>query len=253
MKNLFKKIFVVLAVIATTSGTVNFLNPEPVSAANRSFLGLTTWDYGTGFFNDDGTPKKLTEDKLKKGIWVAVANVATDIGVIATYLAIGFVIYGGYRYMFSAGDPGKVATGKKTLLQAFIGLAIATSAGTIMGAIRIALMGESRAGNFGHCVTTGGCISASNMVNELITWVIGVAGIISVIFVVYGGITYITSRGDPGKVQKAKSAILYSVIGLIICALALIITGFMSQTIRNANTNPFIKDTIISKEAHEIT
>lgn len=47
-----------------------------------------------------------------------------------------------------------------------------------------------------------------------------IAGIISVIFLVYGGIKYITSGGDSSGVSSAKSTIVAALIGIVIAALA---------------------------------
>lgn len=244
MKTLFKKLLVLCAVVAAISATLNFTAAQPVSAAEgftgdcRYLLGLTSWDCGVTITD---------ENSLKSNIWTIVANVITDITVIAAYLIIGYVIYGGYLYMFSGGDPGKVATGKKTLTQAFIGLAIVMSANVIMNTIRIALVGGS--GNIGNCASTGGCVDPNIMITNTIQWVIGVAGIVAAAFVVIGGISYMTSQGDPGKLQKAKSTITYALIGLAIVALAEIITAFVSSTIRNSISQTNL--TTISKEVHE--
>ena len=59
------------------------------------------------------------KDSIKAGVWTIAANVLTDITVIASYLVLGYVIYGGYLYIFSAGDPGRTAAGRKTLAHAF--------------------------------------------------------------------------------------------------------------------------------------
>ena len=203
---------------------------------DTSFLGLRPWDYGVGEITDEST--------LKSNLWNIVLNVVIDIGIIATYLALGYTIYGGYLYIFSGGDPGKVANGKKTLTQAFIGLAITMSATTIMSGFRVALVGGN--GDISNCVS-GGCINdTGTMVTNLINWFCGVAGVAAAVFLVYGGISYSTSAGDPGKVKKAKDIILSSLIGLIIVALAIAITGFVSNLIRNANDNAFVNTTIIS-------
>lgn len=205
------------------------------------FLGLTSWNCGVNIHD---------EESLKTGIWTIVANVATDITVIAAYLVLGYVIYGGYLYIFSSGDPGKVSAGKKTLTQAFIGLAIVMSANIIMNTIRFALLGSSR--NLLNCATES-CVDPGALVTNVIQWVIGIAGAVAAIFVVQGGIAYTTSAGDPGKLQKAKQTITYALIGLAIVALAELITAFVSGMIRNAgNTTGYINQTIISKESHEI-
>ena len=62
---------------------------------------------------------------------------------------------------------------------------------------------------------------------DILNAVIGVAGTVSVVFIVVGGINYITAAGDTNKVKKAKDTILYACIGLIICALAFAIVNFV--------------------------
>ncbi len=54
-----------------------------------------------------------------------------------------------------------------------------------------------------------------------------IAGIVSVIFLVYGGIKYITSGGDSSGVSSAKSTIIAALIGLVIAALARPIITFV--------------------------
>ncbi len=242
MKNLLKKLSVILIIISF----VSVMFPLNVSADGftgrtncESILGLTPWDCNVSIHN---------EDTLKSGIWQIVANIANDIAVIAAYLVLGYVIYGGYLYIFSGGEPGKVTAGKKTLIQAFIGLAIVMSVNIIMSTIRIALIGSS--GAFSNCAS-GECIDPTTMVESVIGWFIGIAGFVAAIFLVYGGILYITSSGDAQKLKKAKDTILYSLIGLAIVGLSVAITAFVSHMIREANQTSLINETIISKEVYE--
>lgn len=245
MKHLIQKSLATIAVIMAVFATFNIISPVPSYADAgfvgncRNFLGLVSWDCGVAIQD---------EESLKSNIWTIVANIVTDATVIAAYLIIGYVIYGGYLYIFSSGDPGKVATGRKALTQAFIGLAIVMSANVIMSSIRIALISN---GNIGNCASSN-CVDPNTMVTNVIQWVIGVAGVVAVIFVIYGGISYTTSAGDPSKLQKAKTTITYALIGLAIVALAEVITAFVSNMIREANQNAFINQTTISKEVHEI-
>ena len=221
---MLKKLF--LPLFALCALTLSIVHTSPSYAADTfrkdgdascNILGLTSWDCDVTEINDEGT--------LRKAIWEIIANISIDITVIATYLLLGYVIYGGYLYIFSGGDTTKVATGKKALNQAFIGLAIVLSANVIMGAIRAAFAGGTLDPN----------TDANTLITGTIQWVIGIAGVIATIFIVGGGIMYITSAGDSAKLQKAKNMIFYSLIGLIIVALAEVISGFISSTIRNAN------------------
>lgn len=61
----------------------------------------------------------------------------------------------------------------------------------------------------------------------IIDRIILVVGIITVAVIVYGGVQYMLSTGDPGKVKRAKDVILYGVIGLAICILAYAIVNFV--------------------------
>ena len=67
----------------------------------------------------------------------------------------------------------------------------------------------------------------------IINWVIGVLGIVAVVVMIMGGVTYMTSSGDAGKVKKAKDTILYGLIGLIVAALAFAIVNFVITGILN--------------------
>ena len=64
-------------------------------------------------------------------------------------------------------------------------------------------------------------------VQTILNAVIGVLGIIAVIVIIIGGVKYMTSSGDSGKVKTAKDTILYGVIGLVICVLAFAIVNFI--------------------------
>lgn len=64
-------------------------------------------------------------------------------------------------------------------------------------------------------------------VTSIINAVIAVLGIVAVVVIIVGGIGYMTSSGDAGKVKKAKDTILYGVIGLVIVVLAFAIVNFV--------------------------
>ena len=72
---------------------------------------------------------------------------------------------------------------------------------------------------------------------SILSSIILIMGIVAVIFIIIGGVNYITSSGDSNKVKKAKDTILYSVIGLIICALAFAIVNFVIGDILKQGTN----------------
>ena len=78
----------------------------------------------------------------------------------------------------------------------------------------------------------------STVIQNILNAIIGVAGLISVAYIVVGGIQYITSSGDSNKTEKAKKTILYALIGLIVCALSFAIVNFtISRIIYNNSSS----------------
>jgi hypothetical protein len=53
-------------------------------------------------------------------------------------------------------------------------------------------------------------------------------GAIAVIIIIVAGIMYATSAGDSGRVTKAKNALTYAIIGLVVVLLAFTITQFIT-------------------------
>lgn len=76
----------------------------------------------------------------------------------------------------------------------------------------------------------------TDVVMNIINAVITIGGIICVVYVVIGGIKYMTSIGNPDKIKQAKSTILYALIGLAICALAAAIVNFGIGILTKATT-----------------
>ena len=79
--------------------------------------------------------------------------------------------------------------------------------------------------------TYGGTTDLAGNVINIINGVIAVLGLVCVVVMIIGGISYMTSSGDAGKVKKAKDTILYGLIGLVVCVLAFAIVNFVIKNI----------------------
>jgi len=67
----------------------------------------------------------------------------------------------------------------------------------------------------------------SDSLDIILNIVFGVMGAVAVVVLLLASLKYITSRGDPGEVAKAKNAIIYAVIGLVVVAAAFTIVTFV--------------------------
>lgn len=65
------------------------------------------------------------------------------------------------------------------------------------------------------------------IIANLIEILLVLCGIMAVLIIVWAGINYIVSQGDPGRTKDAKNMILYAVIGLILSAGAYMLVQFV--------------------------
>ncbi len=54
-----------------------------------------------------------------------------------------------------------------------------------------------------------------------------VIGALSVVMIIFGGIRYITSAGNPDNVSKAKNTIIYAIVGLLVALAGYAIVTFI--------------------------
>ncbi|MBR3134946.1 hypothetical protein IKG54_00030 [Candidatus Saccharibacteria bacterium] len=101
-----------------------------------AFFSLRPWYYGqTEEINGKCEIKKPDSGDLPKFVWSIVLNILYDVMIMVGYVAIVMIAWGGYLYMFSRGLPDRAERGKKTLIAAVAGLAIAMLASVIMNTI----------------------------------------------------------------------------------------------------------------------
>ena len=63
---------------------------------------------------------------------------------------------------------------------------------------------------------TGNEGSIRQLALRIVNYFLGFLGLIAVIMVIYGGVTYVTAAGAEDKIGNAKKIITYALVGLII-------------------------------------
>jgi hypothetical protein len=114
-----------LLFVATAGGaTFTMATPQPVYAAcSENLLTFPAWYKG---LLDGSCNIKSPKDAggLSTFIWTIVLNIIEMMLQAVGYIAAGFIIRGGFKYMTSVGDPGETAKAKKMVMDAVIGLVI---------------------------------------------------------------------------------------------------------------------------------
>lgn len=105
--------------------------------------------------------------------------------------------------------------------------------GVTVGSLLAALPGSALAlapvgGNIGGIIPGNDLIGA---IRRVLTYLLLLAGLIAVIYLIYGGVQYITSAGDQAKADGAKKTILYALVGLIVIGFAMVLVNFVITAI----------------------
>jgi len=86
-------------------------------------------------------------------------------------------------------------------------------------------------------VPTGGLNTVAKVIGNALTILLIVAVILTLIYLILGGMTWIRSGGDKQKIAQARSRITYAIIGLIIA----LVSFFMINIIGSVFNVPLLK------------
>lgn len=221
MKNL-KSWILSLAIMFTAGGALFALATPQITAAatvncEATFLGINSWHRNLKKDVDCSIISPESKD-MTGFIWTIVLNIIEMGLMLAGYAAAAFILYGGIQYILSQGAPESAVKARTTILNAVIGLVLSMMSASIVGFIVTKILPET---------------FLNNEVTDLKVWsgvlsiVYMVSGAFAVFIIVISGYMYATAAGDAGKIAKAKNAITYAVIGVVVVLIAFAITQFV--------------------------
>ena len=206
--------------------------------------------------------KNETDCIIKKYINPTI-RVLSIIGGIAVVIGI---IMGALEYASSAGDPQKVAKGKGKIVSSLVALVVfmglfgiiqffspggvsSTRTGATAAACSKTFLGikpwfaylpdevfDTRAND---CTITNlqlfgsdGGGKGSHIIPVTVAVadaLVRIAGLVAVVFVIVGGVKYITSQGEPEATKNAKNTIINALIGVVVAIIAAGVVSFVGN------------------------
>jgi hypothetical protein len=81
----------------------------------------------------------------------------------------------------------------------------------------------------GHVLAAAASIS--QVIANATGWVTGILAIVATLFLTLGGLRYMMAGGDPGEVEKAKTALKSAAIGYVLALLAPVILAVLKSLV----------------------
>jgi hypothetical protein len=135
--------------VVTIANPTSYISAAATCTNAKGFLTLPVWYRGLNVSESDcgivdpnqlNTAGSGANNGLSNFIWRVVLNVIDMALQLVGYIAVGFVLYGGFTMIISSGAPEVMAKGRKTILDAIIGLIISIASvgiiNLVMGIIK---------------------------------------------------------------------------------------------------------------------
>jgi hypothetical protein len=74
------------------------------------------------------------------------------------------------------------------------------------------------------------------IIQNFMKWILIIVGILGVIGFAIAGILYLTAAGDEDRIKSAKSAMIYSIIGIIVALLGIVVMNAVITMLGGTNT-----------------
>ena len=138
---MIKKSVIMMALVLFGAVGMATIPTASVSAADCGGNILTLKPWYDGLTDDSCNIQSPTSDTMSSFIWHIALNIVDDILQIAGYVAFGFVVFGGFLYMTSTGQPEKATRARKTITYGLIGVVVAMSAVLLVNVIASTALG----------------------------------------------------------------------------------------------------------------
>lgn len=224
---------------------------------------------GRGYvlLNDKRTccPPDAKENRMQCFFLKYVNPVVATLSAIAGLAAVGGIIWGGIMYSSSIGDPQKVSRGKAIITRSLIGIVaflFLYSAMQFMSPGGLMKQGGGGGGSAAACGKNfltlkpwfaylpndkfdADCsIADFNLLGDdtkksdflpvalaIVDNLLRVAAMVAVVFVIVGGINFMTSQGESDKTKRARETVINALIGLAIAMVAAAVISFIGKNI----------------------
>lgn len=88
--------------------------------------------------------------------------------------------------------------------------------------------------------TSGGLL---NILADSVGWVYTIFFVVAVLFIIFAAFNFLTAQGDPEKIKKARSQIMWAVVAIIVALMAVGMRLIIENFLQGNNTGIIQDDT----------
>lgn len=139
MKNI-KRFLQYSLLVAVTALTFNAVTPlasisnAQCDGAGSRILSFPKWQNKLPGSCDKPQIKELND------FWVIALNLVEILLQLVAYVSAGYVVWGGFKYLKSEGEPNKISEARSAIMAAVIGLVIALTSVAIVAYVQGAII-----------------------------------------------------------------------------------------------------------------
>jgi len=69
----------------------------------------------------------------------------------------------------------------------------------------------------------------AEVLNRVLMWLLGLFGLLAIISFIVAGVLYFTAQGDENRIGKAKKAVIYGIVGVVVGLIGLVVLNTITS------------------------
>jgi hypothetical protein len=160
-----------------------------------------------------------------------IGRVVVAVGAIAGTLALGMLIYSGFRMLVSQGEPEGLKMAKGALTWAIIGIVVSCLSFVIVVAFQnfIGLNPAAPGSEANNIINPLTSPDIQSFIVTVIQNFLAIVGVLAVVMIIVNGFRYVVAAGNEEMIKKAKSGLIWSIGGFITVVLSYAILAVINN------------------------
>lgn len=247
------KRLVTLCILSFSIAFGGLIQPAQAQSADPDLIESPTYKDILGGLEETAQKTSVSTKSLEEQVMDLIRYALGFMAVIAFAL----IMYGGLKLLTAGGDADAIKKSKDIVLFAFLGLIVVSFSLTMVGfvgkGIDVILKGTGGDNVQSTAITSGGAeldvtkvvggtalqrtVDPKVSILNAIKYILSFVAIIALIFVIYGGVRWMTSGGNPDNVKAAQITLRNALLGLLVIIFSLSITMLAINAILVADPN----------------